>query len=510
MIARLALVPTLLLGTTLAVAREEPAPRPRGVVLILADDMGSDSVSALHPTSGLATPSLDKLAAQGMCFTDAHSGSGVCSPTRYGLLTGRYAWRTRLKQGIVAKWGPPLIDDEELTLAEVMQAADYVTACIGKWHLGWNWPRLAGATAEDAIDYSRPVTGGPTEHGFDTYFGDDVPNWPPYTWIENDRVLVAPTGRMEADSANGVSAGPAVPGWKLEEVLPTLVDRCEAFLAERAEAEEPFFLFFSMTSPHTPINPTKEFRGKSGVSAYADFLLETDWAVGRVLATLDRLDLADDTLVIFTADNGTSPKARFAELEAGGILLRETWRGHKADAFEGGHRVPFIVRWPGVVEAGARCSEIISLVDCTATLAEVVGATLPPDAAVDSVSLLPLLRGETLKAPLHEAVVSHSSGGRFAVHRGQYKAIFCPGSGGWSAPNDKQARARGLPEVQLYNLERDPRESKNLCAEQPEVVEELRGILRRFVERGRSTPGPSQSNDGPVHWRQLPWPKPGP
>ncbi|TDJ68020.1 MAG: arylsulfatase, partial [Planctomycetota bacterium] len=188
MIARLALVPTLLLGTTLAVAREEPAPRPRGVVLILADDMGSDSVSALHPTSGLATPSLDKLAAQGMCFTDAHSGSGVCSPTRYGLLTGRYAWRTRLKQGIVSQWGPPLIDDDELTLAEVMKAAGYTTACIGKWHLGWDWPRLAGATAKDAVDYSRPVTGGPVEHGFDTYFGDDVPNWPPYTWIENDRV----------------------------------------------------------------------------------------------------------------------------------------------------------------------------------------------------------------------------------------------------------------------------------------------------------------------------------
>ena len=241
----------------LVLALPRAAQEPRNVVLILADDMGLASLHAQHPDSGLPTPHLDRLAAEGMAFTDAHSGSAVCSPTRYGLLTGRYAWRTRLKSGIVGPWGPPLIDAERTTLADVARRAGLRSACIGKWHLGWLWPAAEGGTTRDpaAIDYGRPLGGGPLAAGFEHYFGDDVPNWPPYLWIEDDRALGVPRATMAADPAGGVSAGPMVEGWSLEAVLPELTRRCVAYVRDRARARERFFLFFSMTSPHTPIRP---------------------------------------------------------------------------------------------------------------------------------------------------------------------------------------------------------------------------------------------------------------
>ena len=489
---------------------QEPAaepPRGPNVVLILADDMGRASVAAYHAKSGLPTPHLDRLAAEGMSFADAHSGSAVCSPTRYGLLTGRYAWRTRLKAGIVGKWQPPLIADERLTLGELMRASGRRTACIGKWHLGWLWPDAEGRPTTDpaAIDWARPIRGGPLAHGFERYFGDDVPNWPPYVWIEDRSAQGVPSGTMKADPANGVSAGPAMPGWSLEAVLPTLTERCAAWIGERARSEEPFFLFFSMTSPHTPISPAERFQGKSGVSRYADFLMETDWAVGRVLAALDEHGLAEDTLVIFTADNGTSPKCRFEELAGSGVDLRAHWRGHKADVWEGGHRVPFIARWPGVVEPGSACGEPICLTDVMATLAEAVGRELPADAAEDSSSLLGLLRGGKPRWADERAIVHHSSNGQFAIRSGRWKLAFCPGSGGWSEPRGARARELGLPEWQLYDMEADAGEQRNRIEEHPELAQELRTRLREIVERGRSTPGPERANQGPAHWPQLPW-----
>jgi len=312
---------------------------------------------------------------------------------------------------------------------------------------------------------------------------------------------------MKADPANGVSAGPAVPGWSLEAVLPTLAERCAAWIGERARSEEPFFLFFSMTSPHTPISPSERFLGQSGVSRYADFLIETDWAVGRVLAALDEHGLTEDTLVIFTADNGTSPKCRFDELAESGVDLRAHWRGHKADVWEGGHRVPFIARWPGEVEPGSACEEPICLTDVMATLADSVGSELPEDAAEDSSSLLPLLRGEAPPWRGERAIVHHSSSGRFAIRSGRWKLAFCPGSGGWSEPKGQKARDLGLPEWQLHDMQADPGELKNIIDEHPELAEELRSRLREIVERGRSTPGPERENEGPAHWSQLPWSK---
>ena len=480
---------------------------PPNIVYILADDMGIDSVSALNARCGVKTPNIDKLVRQGMTFTDAHSGSAVCSPTRYGVLTGRYSWRTRMKAGIVGKWGPPLIAEDRLTVGKLLQKAGYHTACIGKWHLGWQWHDSSGQPTGQggSVDFSKPVTGGPIERGFDYYFGDDVPNWPPFVWIENERVTGIPSETMEADSANGVSPGPAMAGWSFEEVLPTITAKCVDYITERSRSEKPFFLYFAMTSPHTPINPSARFQGASGVSKYADYLMETDWSIGQLLNAIDDAALAENTLVIFAADNGTSPKCDFEGLEQKNVHLREHWRGHKADIWEGGHRVPFVARWPRVIKSGSECREVISLVDFMATAAEVVGAKLPDDAGEDSVSLVDLFKGRRRNRRRREAIVCHSSNGWFAVRRGRWKIEFCPGSGGWSAPKGKQALDMGLPRYQLYDLAVDPKEQSNVYEKHPEVAAELTALLRRYVERGRSTAGKPQTNEGPVRWKQLPW-----
>lgn len=480
------------------------------IVVIYGDDMGIDSVGAFNDKLGLKTPHLDRLAAEGMSFMDAHSTSGVCSPSRYGLLTGRYHWRSRLKAGIVGKWERPLIEEGRLTLASLLKEHGYVTRMIGKWHLGFHWPKKGGGITEKLpdIDFTGSITGGPNAIGFDYWFGDDVPNWPPYAWRENDRLLGEITTTSKAiglTKYTGVNDGPAVADWNLQAVLPEYARRCSGFIREQADSKKPFFLYFPMPSPHTPIVPDKNWKGSTGVSDYADFLLETDWAVGELLKALDDSGQANDTLVIFTTDNGTSPKANFAELNSKGVHLTEHWRGNKADAYEGGHRVPFIVRWPGHVAAGRRSNETIVQTDVLATLAEVVGHEVPDEAAEDSVSLLPILTGQGEGQPLHEAVVHHSSSGYFAIRSGPWKLLFCRGSGGWSHPRENVALKEGLPPRQLYNLEADPKETSNVAEDHPEVVERLTATLGKFVKRGRSTKGtPQKNHNGAVQWGHLP------
>ena len=481
------------------------------ILLILADDMGLDSVSALNDKLGLKTPSIDRLAREGMSFGDAHSTSGVCSPTRYSVLTGRYNWRSRLKRGIVGKWERPLIEPARLTLPGMLRKQGYDTACIGKWHLGWDWPKQGGGSTQrlGEIDFTAAIKGGPIDRGFDYYFGDDVPNWPPYVWRENDRLLGKITTRMKAGAMVGVSAGPAVADWDFRAVLSEYAKRCSGYIRERAKQRRPFFLYVPLPSPHTPIAPHKDFRGKTGVSEYADFLVQTDWVVGEIMRALKETGQADNTLVIFTCDNGTSPVANFAQLDAAGVHLNEHWRGWKADAYEGGHRVPFIVRWPGQIEAGSKSQQTITLADIMATCAEVVAHKLPANAAEDSVSLLPTLQGKSASGPLHEVVVHHSISGHFAVRKGKWKLLLCRGSGGWSPPRESAAAKRGLPPVQLYNLDDDPKETNNLQADYPEIVNQLTADLRRIVEQGRSTPGPKQPNHAAATWWPgLPWKKP--
>jgi arylsulfatase A len=493
------------LSVGLRVSAEKP-----NIVLIFGDDMGIDAVSAFNKKLGLKMPHLDRLVAEGMSFMDGHSTSGVCTPSRYGLLTGRYHWRSRLKRGIVGKWERPLIEKGRLTLASMLKQHGYTTRMIGKWHLGHNWPKQDGGTTErmGEIDFTGSITGGPNAIGFDYWFGDDVPNWPPYAWRENDRILGKITTTAKAigiTKSVGVSDGPAVADWSLEAVLPEYAKRCAGFIRSQADTKKPFFLYFPMPSPHTPISPDKNWKGKTGISDYADFLLETDWAVGEVLRALKESDQAKDTLVIFTTDNGTSPKANFTLLESKGVNLRANFRGTKADAFEGGHRVPFVVRWPGHIDAGVRNQRTIVQTDVFATIAEIIDHKIPANAAEDSFSLLPILTGTDADAPLHEAIINHSISGHFAVRSGKWKLLFCRGSGGWSEPREPVAAKQKLPEIQLFDLEFDQKETTNLASKYPDVVKRLTAQLHRYVEAGRSTPGPRQANhEKQTHWGHLP------
>ncbi len=495
----LAITATILIGALRAAA----APQPN-VIVILGDDMGLDSVSAFNPKMGMNTPAIDRLASEGMSFMDAHSTSGVCSPTRYGLLTGRYNWRSRLKRGIVGKWERPLIADARLTLPEMFRAQGYATCMIGKWHLGWNWPKKGGGVTQklDEIDFTKPISGGPNSHGFDYYFGDDVPNWPPYAWRENERLIGTPSTQMKQGTMIGVSAGPAVADWDFSAVLLEYGKRCSEYVRGRKEKEQPFFLYFPMPSPHTPIAPGGKFKGITGISPYADFLVESDWAVGEIMKALDETGQADNTVVFFTCDNGTSPQANFPQLDAAGVHLNANWRGWKADAYEGGHRVPFIVRWPGRIKPGTRSDETIVLTDIMASCAGILGTELSANIAEDSVNLLPVLRGRKFEKPLHDVVIHHSGSGHFAIRKSQWKLLLCRGSGGWSPPREAEAAEQKLPMLQLYDLSSDPSESKNLQAKYPDKVKELVADLAKAFRNGRTTPGPPQQNEGwpyPVH-----------
>ncbi len=469
-------------------------PKQPNVIVILGDDMGIDSVSAFNDKLGLKTPAIDRLAAEGMSFMDAHSTSAVCSPTRYGLLTGRYNWRSRLKRGIVGAWERPLIADKRITLPELFKVKGYDTCMIGKWHLGWHWPKKGGGTTQKLgeIDFTKPIKGGPVDHGFDYYYGDDVPNWPPFAWRENDRILTPPLLSLKGGA---IGRGPADPRWDLTAVLLEYGKRTAEYVRGRKGKEAPFFLYFPMPSPHTPIAPGGRFKGISGISDYADFLIETDWAIGEILKALDDTGQADNTVVIFTCDNGTSPQAKFGVLEAKNVRLRANWRGWKADAYEGGHRVPFIVRWPGHIKPNTRSHETIVLTDIMATCASLLDTPLPANAGEDSVNLMPVLRGAKLKKPLHDIIINHSIKGTFAIRKGQWKLILAPGSGGWS-PGPKAKPGEKLPIVQLFDLANDPKEQKNLHAQYPDKLKELAGELAKAFRNGRTTPGPKQKNEG--------------
>lgn len=455
------------------------------IVYILADDLGYGDVQCLNPQRGkIKTPHLDRLASQGMIFTDAHSGSSVCTPTRYGLLTGRYAWRTRLQRGVLDGGSDePLISADRLTVPGLLQQQGYATACVGKWHLGFvvEAPAAAeklkakGAMGSGGAPVGSTIVGGPVTRGFDYFFGCSNARTMA-SLIENDKV----TERIEPI-----------------EMLPRLAERAVEYITQRAtpdQAGKPFFLYLPLTSPHTPILPTTQWKGKSGLGDYGDFVMQTDAVVGQVLAALDKHDLAKNTLVIFTADNGCSPQAGIGKLEEAGHFPSANFRGYKADIWEGGHRVPFLVRWPGHVKAGTTSDRLICHTDLMATVASVLDIPLPDTAGQDSVSILPALEGKATQ-PLREAVVHHSIEGEFSIRQGKWKLALCAGSGGWGKPGDAQALKLGSPAVQLYDMTTDPSETKNVQAEHPQVVAQLTQLLTKYVNDGRSTPGKQQTND---------------
>ena len=413
------------------------------IVYLLADDLGYGDVQCLNPQRGkIKTPALDKLASQGMTFTDAHSGSSVCTPTRYGLLTGRYAWRTRLQSGVFdGTDDPPLIAAGRLTVPALLKRQGYTTAALGKWHLGFNSEPPADAQAIDpqaakrmkkeaggkrapgsmGLPVGSRIIEGPVTRGFDYFWGCSNARTMSGL-IENERVIE-----------------------KVEPItmLPRLGQRAVSYIADHAaaaKAGQPFFLYLPLTSPHTPILPTPEWQGKSGLGIYGDFVMQTDAVVAEVLAALEKHGLADNTLVVFTSDNGCSPAAGTAELERQGHFASGQFRGSKSDIWDGGHRVPFSVRWPGRIKAGSQCAQLICHTDLIATCAEILGAKLPDNAGEDSVSILPALLGKD-PTPLRATVVHHSINGRFAIRQGPWKLELCPGSGGWGKPGDADASA---------------------------------------------------------------------
>ncbi|WP_425619173.1 arylsulfatase [Anatilimnocola sp. NA78] len=483
--------------------------RVPNIVLILADDLGYGDLGCYNRDSKIPTPHLDGLAASGMRFTDSHSPSSVCSPTRYALLTGRYAWRTRLQRGVLGPWSRPLIAPEQLTIATLLRQHGYATGCIGKWHLGWEWPTKDGKPPSNGadnlsnVDFTKPIANGPTTRGFDFYYGTDVPNYAPFCFIENNRTVGNPTVPF------GPQKGPSLPGWDWVNVLPELTKQAIRFVEERAKANQPFFLYFPLTSPHYPVVPAPEFKGKSGAGDFGDFVFQSDWTVGQLLGALQRAGVADNTLVVFTSDNGPEisnevhPGA-YDRIQKYGHASMGTLRGAKRDVWEGGHRIPFLARWPGKIKPGSSCAETICHVDLMATLAALLDVQLPDAAGVDSYNLLPTFLGQRLTKPIREATVHHSFSGKFAIRKGDWVLIVATtgDDNGKLGEPDWLKNARGYAPhnqmTELFDLREDLSERDNVAAEHPEVVTEMMELLRKYIAEGRSTPGEKQSNDVPV------------
>jgi len=487
-----------LLGLSLfACTQKNENQKKPNIIYILADDMGYGDVSYLNKKSKIPTPNIDRLGKDGMIFTDAHSGSAVCTPTRYGIITGRYAWRSKLKQHVLFGYADHLIETGRSTVPSLLKKHGYKTAAFGKWHLGMDLPLLGGETERKAanevdwegkkfrnIDWTKKIKNGPNSNGFDYFYGIPASlDMDPYVYIENDR-FVAPAIKNQ-DWVKGVRKGPAMKGFKLLEVLPTITRKTVEYINEQKK-DTPFFIYMALTAPHTPIVPVKEFQGKTVLGKYGDFCTQVDNSVAQVLNALDDKGLAGNTIVIFTSDNGCSPSAKVKKLEKKGHFPSYIYRGYKSDIFEGGHRIPFLIRWPGKIKPSTISDETICLTDLMATCAAIVGDDLKYNEAEDSYNILPVLKGEQYQKPLREATVHHSYYGSFAIRQGKWKLEVTPGSGGWGYPRNKKAEELGLPPVQLYDLENDVAETTNIYKEHPEVVKELTALLEKYKKQGYS------------------------
>jgi arylsulfatase A len=472
------------------------------IVILYADDMGFGDLAANNPDSKIPTPNLDRLAAQGMRFTDAHSSSGVCSPSRYALLTGRFHWRKF--HGIVNSFEPPVLDDSELTIPEMLKQHGYRTACLGKWHLGWNWSDIQNPDdkpksvingrnkvfAPDAFDWSKPITGGPLSHGFDYYFGDDVPNFPPYAWFENDRVITKPTEPLtitpQTKEGNWEARpGPMTPGWDFYAVGPRITDKAVEWIEKQRGQESPFLLYSPFNSPHAPIVPTAAFIGKSQAGGYGDFVAQTDAEVGRILQALDENGFSDNTLVIFTADNGAEQYAyerirKFQHRSSGPL------RGVKRDLYEGGHRVPLIVKWPRAVKPGSVSQALISQVDLFATLAAIIGHQLPAGVAEDSYDMSDVWRQNT--ASPRRSIVHNTMAGAYAVRHDHWILIASKTGAHSKVPawfDEENGYSINENPGELYELHADLAQKCNLYTKEMSKVQELTDLLGSIRSKGQ-------------------------
>ncbi|MBN1509616.1 MAG: sulfatase-like hydrolase/transferase [Sedimentisphaerales bacterium] len=484
----------LALGSCRSLDRGAEHERGRpNIVLILADDLGYGDPACYNRESKIPTPQINQLVGQGIRFTDAHTPSAVCTPTRYGLLTGQYCWRSRLKQGVLNGYGEPLIETDRLTIASLLKRYDYNTGCVGKWHLGLGWvTKEAGAEpGAGNIDWSEPVTHGPQSLGFDySYIIPASLDMDPYCWLENGRLVEAPTGHTPGSQRRWSGGGgfwregAIAPSFDFYAVLPTVTAKSVEFI-KRQSTDKPFFLYVPLTAPHTPWMPTNEFRGKTEVDWYGDFVTEVDWAMGQIVKAVDDAGFRDNTLVIFTSDNGSHwPPDQIAKFNH---RANGPWLGQKSDIHEGGHRVPFICRWPGHIKPGTQSNQTVCLTDLLATFAAIAGHSLPADAGQDSYDILPAMVNPGLEEPVREATVHHSGNGMFAIRQGPWKLIQGLGSGGFTAPRRVEPTPGG-PQGQLYHLDDDPGEQTNLWLKQPGIVKCLSALLARYRQQGYSRP----------------------
>ncbi len=477
-------------------------PQKPNIIFVLADDLGYGDVSCFNENSKIKTPHLDKMAAEGMRFTDMHTSSSVCTPTRYGILTGRYNWRSPIKNGVLGGSSKALIPESRTIVASLLKRAGYQTAYIGKWHLGWDWSK----DENGKIDFSKPVTHVPNDLGFDYAYGHcGSLDMPPYVYVENGMPTAIPDSIAPGEQGYGMyRKGAIAPDFVMEDVTPNFFRHAMAFVREQAKTENPFFLYLPIPSPHTPILPTKEWQEKSGLNPYGDFVMEIDDYMGQLLKTIKDAGIEENTLIIFTSDNGCSPQAKFDVLLEKGHDPSYVFRGHKADIFEGGHRVAYIAKWPAVIKGGSTYDKTVCSTDFMATCAEIAGIQLKDNEGEDSYSLMPVFEN-TPSNYKRKFTIHHSINGSFSIRQGEWKLEVCPGSGGWSDPRPKKAVEMGLPEIQLYDLKTDIAEEKNVYKENPEKVKELYALLMKCVDDGRSTPGEKQANDTGLSgdWKQY-------
>ena len=468
------------------------------IAVILTDDLGYGDLGSYNSRSKIPTPSFDRIADEGIRFTDAHTPDGVCTPTRYGLLTGRYAWRTRLKRGVLNASSPPLIEPDRLTLAGMLNRQGYRTAMVGKWHLGRTWKLIEESREQvvENIDWTKPVIDGPLQHGFTHSFGLAKPAW---TFVENGSILARPILRFDLShlpvylmGANN-NKGTKSPGFEFERMLPRFTEEAVSFIAQAAREGKPWFLYFSPLAPHRPVVPNKDFKARSAAGPYGDFVAEVDWAVGEILSAIERAGAGDDTLLIVTSDNGPEVDAyrRVQEYEHASMGLL---RGVKRDLWEGGHRVPFLARWPAEIPARKVQDEVICLTDLMATIAAIVGFRLPQDAAEDSYDMSDALLGKPLESPVREATVHHGSRGWFGIRQGNWVLIDHPtgdsnGTGSNGEPewfrNERSATVHD-ERVELFDLRQDPMQGTNLAAKEPQRVRSMKDLLERYKREGRS------------------------
>lgn len=501
---------TSLMATATMQARHKSTQERPNIVIIYADDMGYGDMSCQNPSSKIKTPNIDKLASEGMRFTDGHSSCTVSSPSRYALLTGNYHWRRMVN--IVGPYGDSEFVEAEMTMPRMLKECGYRTAMVGKWHLGWDWSSVLTAQARqrfasvdsrlevpqyelEDFDWSGPFEGGPVSIGFDYYYGDGTINFPPYCWIENDRVVTPPTFWVSdlnfkpMEAGGSLRKGPAAVDWHPSKVLPTIVEKGVEVIMQQ-DGETPFFLYLSLSAPHAPIIPSEEFRGKSDAGYYGDFVIQCDDIVARVEQALRAKGLEDNTIVIFTSDNGAETFA-FDRIEKFDHNSTQSLRGIKRDMWEGGHRVPFIVKWPKKIDAGAISQEAVSQVDFMQTFADILGYRLPSEAAADSYSLTPVLLAERYEKPLREAMV-YNFKEHYALRQGDWVLINGHTGSVSKAPQSYLDRG-GYVEYQpgdadylLYNVVEDQLQHNNLADKYPERVEQMKNTLKRYMESGRS------------------------